>query len=202
VNIAIIGTGNVGSALASSLSSTGERVTLAARDERKTADTAARLGLAAATPRDAAAGADLVVLAVPGDALAAVAADLGDEVRGKIVVDVTNQMNPDLTAASNAERLQELLPDAPVVKAFNTAFASIQADPRRPGFPADGYVAADDAAAKQMVLELVKSIGFRPVDAGALSAARMLEGMAWLNISRNLAGGSWQTAWAIVEPRA
>ena len=65
---------------------------------------------------------------------------------------------------------------------------------------ADGFVAGDDAAAKATVLDLVSSIGFRPVDAGSLASARTLEGMAWLNISRNIAGGTWQDAWVIVSP--
>ncbi|HVL54022.1 MAG TPA: hypothetical protein VM344_07145, partial [Vitreimonas sp.] len=83
---------------------------------------------------------------------------------------------------------------------FNTAFASRQADPELDGVRIDGYVAADAPDAKQRVLDLVGSVGFRPVDAGPLAAARMLEGMAWLNISRNVEGGTWQSAWAILEP--
>jgi hypothetical protein len=65
---------------------------------------------------------------------------------------------------------------------------------------ADGFVASDDDAAKRTVLDLVESIGFRPVDAGSLAVARTLEGMAWLNISRNMAGGTWQDAWVLVGP--
>ena len=68
------------------------------------------------------------------------------------------------------------------------------------GIPSDGFVAADDPDAKQTILDVVESIGFRPVDAGSLAAARTLEGMAWLNIQRNMAGGSWQDAWVLVGP--
>ena len=93
-------------------------------------------------------------------------------------------------------------PGSKVVKAFNTAFASRQADPSLSGIAADGFVAGDDETAKQTVLEIVESIGFRPVDAGSLAAARTLEGMAWLNINRALAGGSWQDAWVLVGPDA
>jgi predicted dinucleotide-binding enzyme len=50
------------------------------------------------------------------------------------------------------------------------------------------------------VLDVLASLGFRPVDAGSLASARTLEGMAWLNINRNLQGGSWQNAWVLVEP--
>ena len=75
-----------------------------------------------------------------------------------------------------------------------------QANPEVSGIAPDGYVAGDDAAAKQTVLDVVESIGFRPVDAGSLASARTLEGMAWLNIQRNLAGGTWQDAWVLVGP--
>jgi 8-hydroxy-5-deazaflavin:NADPH oxidoreductase len=78
--------------------------------------------------------------------------------------------------------------------------ASRQADPVVEGRHVDGYVAGDDPDAKARILELVESVGFRPVDAGPLAAARMLEGMAWLNIARNINGGSWQSAWVLVDP--
>lgn len=199
MQIAIIGTGNVGQALGSSIKRAGHHVTFAARDAAKTAETARTIGVdAAASPAEAARGADLVILAVPADALESVAAEVAADA-ATILVDPSNRMQPDPTADSNAERLQRAT-SAPVVKAFNTAFASRQADPAVGGIAADGYVAGDDADAKQRVLELVESIGFRPVDAGPLAAARMLEGMAWLNITRNFSGGSWQSAWVIVEP--
>jgi len=199
VNIAIIGSGNVGRALGTSLKRAGHDVTLAARDEQKTARTAADLGVrAAATPRRAAEGADLVILAVPGDTLEELATEL-EGAGGAVLVDVTNRMEPDPTVDSNAERLQRAT-RTPVVKAFNTVFASRQADPEVDGVPVDGYVAGDDPVAKARVLSVVESVGLRPVDAGPLAAARMLEGMAWLNISRNMDGGSWQSAWRIAEP--
>lgn len=201
MNIAIIGTGNVGRALGSSIKRAGHHVTLAARDVDKTSDTAQTLGVdAASSAAEAARDADLVILAVPADALESVAAEIAAAGAATVLVDASNRMQPDPTADSNAERLQRST-SAPVVKAFNTAFASRQADPSVGGIAADGYVAGDDAAAKQRVLELVESIGFRPVDAGPLAAARMLEGMAWLNIARNFTGGSWQSAWVIIEPR-
>ena len=86
------------------------------------------------------------------------------------------------------------------MKAFNTVFASRQAEPTVAGIAPDGFVAGDDAAAKQTVLDVVESVGFRPVDAGSLASARTLEGMAWLNIQRNMAGGTWQDAWVLVGP--
>ena len=88
------------------------------------------------------------------------------------------------TARPGAEEIQAKAPGARVVKAFNTAFAARQADPKvAGGLRVDGYVAADDEDAKATVLGLAEAIGFNPVDAGGLAMARQLEALAWLNIS-------------------
>jgi predicted dinucleotide-binding enzyme len=203
MDIAIIGTGNVGKALGSSLVRAGHNVTFSASNPQHATDTAGDLGAkAAASNNDAVNAADLVILAIPATALGAVASEIGASAAGKVVVDVSNRPTPDPAGAptSIAEELQAQLPGSSVVKAFNTAFASHQANPSLSGIPADGFVAGDDATAKQTVLDLVESIGFRPVDAGSLAAARTLEGMAWLNINRAIAGGTWQDAWVLVGP--
>jgi len=203
MQIAIIGAGTVGRALASSLTRAGHSVTLSAKHPEHAAAAAAETGARAARNNaEAIAAADLVVLAVPVTALDDLAGEIRSQLDGKVVVDVANRPtpSPDANATSIAEELQAKLPQARVVKAFNTAFASRQAAPTVGGIPSDGFVAADDADAKQTILDLVESIGFRPVDAGSLAAARTLEGMAWLNIQRNMAGGSWQDAWVIVGP--
>jgi predicted dinucleotide-binding enzyme len=203
MQIAIIGAGNVGTALAQSLTRAGHDVTVSAAHPEHAREAAARTGAkAAASNAEAVSGADVVVLAVPATAFETVASEIGRDVSGKVVVDVANRPtpNPDGPATSIAEELQAQLPGASVVKAFNTAFASRQADPSVGGIAPDGFVAGDDAAAKQQVLQVVESVGFRPVDAGSLASARTLEGMAWLNIQRNLDGGTWQDAWVLVGP--
>jgi predicted dinucleotide-binding enzyme len=203
MQIAIIGAGNVGRALAGSLTRAGHDVTVSAVHQEHARDAATQTGAkAAASNQEAVSGADLVVLAVPATAFDELAAELSGALAGKVVVDVSNRPTPstDGTSTSIAEELQGKLPGTSVVKAFNTAFASRQADPQVAGITPDGFVAGDDATAKQTVLDVVESIGFRPVDAGSLAAARTLEGMAWLNISRNIAGGTWQDAWILVGP--
>ncbi|MFL5749333.1 MAG: NADPH-dependent F420 reductase [Chloroflexota bacterium] len=203
MKVAIIGTGNVGRALTSSFTRAGHDVTLAAAHPEHAEEAARELGATAAeSSADAVANADLVVLAVPATALNSVANEIGDDLAGKVVIDVSNRPTPDPAGAgtSIAEELQDRLPDSRVVKAFNTLFASRQADPVVAGVPADGFVAADDPKAKTTVLDTLEGLGFRPVDAGPLAAARTLEGMAWLNISRNMARGSWQDAYVIVGP--
>ena len=203
MQIAIIGAGNVGRALATSLTRAGHDVTVAAAHPEHARDAAAAAGAsAAASSTEAASRADVVVLAVPASALGDVATEIGPTVAGKVVVDVSNRPTPSDAGPSTsiAEELQGKLPNAKVVKAFNTAFASRMAQPQVAGVAPDGYVAGDDASAKQSVLDVVESLGFRPVDAGSLASARTLEGMAWLNIQRNMAGGTWQDAWVLVGP--
>jgi 8-hydroxy-5-deazaflavin:NADPH oxidoreductase len=203
MKVAIIGAGNVGQALTSSFTGAGHDVTISAVHPEHAREAATKLGARAAdTNKQAVADADLVVLAVPAAALETIADEIGPDLAGKTVVDVSNRPTPDPAGpgTSIAEELQDRLPSSRVVKAFNTLFASRQADPVVAGVPVDGFVAADDEKAKRAVLETLETLGFRPVDAGPLAAARTLEGMAWLNINRNMQGGSWQDAYVLVGP--
>ncbi len=202
MRVSIIGAGNVGRALARRLASTGANVTIAAKHAEHAEEVASAAGgRVAPTPAEAARDADVVILAVPAVAYDEIAETAGPMLAGKVVVDVVNRPTPDPERPTSiAEELQARLPGARVVKAFNTLFASRQADPRIGGVPADGFVAGDDPDAKQTVMTLLEAAGFRPIDAGPLAAARTLEGMAWLNIRRNLDGGTWQDAWKIVGP--
>ena len=206
MNIAIIGAGNVGRALAGSFVRAGHSVTVASRDTEDARSVAAATGAGIASSNLAAAAtAEVVVLATPFSSAPAIAAEIAEVVAGKVVVDATNRMSvgangPEMdTKTSNAEELAVLLPDASVVKAFNTLFASNLGEPATEGVQLDGYVAGDDAAAKSRVLDLVASIGLDPVDVGPLGRSRQLEGLAFLNITMNMAnGGSWQSGWKLV----
>jgi 8-hydroxy-5-deazaflavin:NADPH oxidoreductase len=206
VDISIIGTGNVGSALAGAFVRAGHDVTITGRDIEKTRQVAAATGATpVSTSREAARVATVVVLAIPFGSAEAVAGEIADVVGGKVVIDVSNPMNATYdgllsdTGLSAAERIQAWLPDARVVKAFNTVLASRQADPTAGGEPVDAFVASDDRAAAELVLGLAGSIGMRQVAALPLSNARYLEGLAFLNIGLNMAnGGSWQSSWRLV----
>jgi NADPH-dependent F420 reductase len=206
MKIAIIGTGNVGKALGSSFTRAGHDVTYAAQDAGKTRKVAAELGAhAAASASDAAAGADVIVLAVPYGAAAGVAREISGETAGKVVVDVTNPLKADYSGLSTeggpsgAERIADVAGEANVVKAFNTLFASVQANPRINGQVADALIAGDDEAAKATVAELVSSIGLRPIDAGSLAAAHELEALAWLNIALQIrTGGNWSSSFVLL----
>jgi hypothetical protein len=206
MDVAIIGTGNVGGALARSLSKAGHSVTVTSTTPDQAEALAMEVGgRAVGSNREAVKAGEVVIPAVYYEPLQPVLDEIRDLLDGKILVDVTNRMdekNPGLVVdgTSNAEKIQARAPNAKVVKAFNTALASRQADPNVNGVPIDGYVAGSDEVAKKTVLELVGSIGMNPVDAGPLEAARNLEAMGALIIGLNMQGGSWANAWKILEP--
>jgi 8-hydroxy-5-deazaflavin:NADPH oxidoreductase len=206
MHVAIIGTGNVGGALSRTLSSAGNDVILTSRTPADAEKLAEEIGArSVASNSEAMEAGDVVILAVPYNAIEAIAAEVGGAMGGKVVIDVTNRMGGDepgsiVDGRSNAEQIQWRIPDAKVVKAFNTVLASRQADPEVGEIPIDGFVAASDQGAKDTVLELVGSAGMQPIDAGPLSSARILEAMGALNIFLNMQGGSWQSAWKLLDP--
>jgi NADPH-dependent F420 reductase len=205
MDIAIIGAGNVGRALAAAFTRSGHSVVITSRDPSEAGAVAKATGARVASSNiEAAKASDVVILAIPFDSTEVVAAEIRDVVTGKPVVDVSNRMSygptgPAIDAGpSNAEQLAAWLPDARVVKALNTVFASNQDDPIVEGIQLDGFVASNDAAAKATVLALVASIGLHPIDAGPLSRAQQLEQLAFLNIALNATNGwSWQSGWKL-----
>jgi hypothetical protein len=180
MKIGIIGNGNVGSALEAGLKRGGHEVRAVGRD--------------AAAVRDAGGFGEVVILAVPFGEIDNALRGLGDTLNGKIVVDATNALTPDMNLAvgfttSGAEELQKKAPGAKVVKAFNTAFAHTMNGGRIGDDQLAGLVAADDAEAKATVLSLAKDLGFDPIDAGPLASARQLEPLALLNIKLGFVQG-------------
>jgi predicted dinucleotide-binding enzyme len=195
----------VGKALTKASTVAGHQVAINAAAAGEATQAASEAGgKAVSSNREAVAAADFVILAVPFDAVQSITIELGDALNGKVVIDVTNNFAPEeMKGTSNAERIQQMAPGARVVKAFNTIFAAKQPNPSIDGIQLDGFVAADDAAAKSEVLQLVQSMGFRPIDAGPLAMARALEGMGMLNISLNMNNGwPWQTGWKLLGPTA
>lgn len=205
MNVAIIGAGNVGGALARSLAKAGHSVTVSSTKAEEAEKLAQEVGgKAAGSNAVAIEGADVVILAVYYDSIGPILDEVGSALDGKVVVDVGNRMgeNPGtvVDGTSDAEQVQAKIPAAKVVKAFNTAFAARQADPSVNGVAVDAFVAGNDEEARQKVLELARSIGMNPIDAGTLEVARILEAMGALIIALNMDGGSWQGAWKILEP--
>ena len=207
MKFAIVGPGNVGTAIARGVTAAGHDVVVAGPSEESLEAVAGALPIGTTTSnREAVTGADIVVLAVPFDAAYGIATELRGELADKIVIDVTNPLTPDYAelatqGESAAELIQRAAPDAHVVKAFNTVFAANQSAGAVNGTQLDAYVAGDDAQAKNTVVGLVQAIGFRAIDVGELKLARNLEAMAVLNITLNARNGwSWQSGWKLVGP--
>jgi predicted dinucleotide-binding enzyme len=187
MKITMIGSGNMGSALATQIAKAGHALVVTGRNADKAKELARTTG---AVFKDTAAadGADVVVVATAySDAVAALRS--AGDLNGKVIIDITNPLTADymgLTighSTSAAEEIQKAFPGAKIVKAFNTVFAQVVTG----GAQLDGatvpvYFAGDDAAAKETVKSLIKSLAFAPVDAGGLRNARYLEPLAGLNI--------------------
>jgi predicted dinucleotide-binding enzyme len=207
MKVAIIGSGKVGKALATSSLRAGHSVTLTATTPEKAAEAAKATGAHAATSNvEAIKDADLVILAVPTSKLGDVFRDLGSAIDGKVVLDVTNRINTQnpgevLEGLSNAEEILKRHPKVRVVKGLNHAFSARHANPTVNGTQLDGFVAGDDQGAKDTALEFVGSIGFRPIDAGPLVMARAIEGMGLLIVMLQIKHGwPWQNGWKLVGP--
>ena len=192
--IAVIGTGNVGGALGPEFAAQGHTIVYGAREPQRAdvVELVARTGNGASAkpPREAVQGADIVVLAVPGTAAVEIARGLGD-LSGKILLDPTNvvdrsagyPMHAVAGKGSNAQMIQDVLPGARVVKAFNTLNYRQMVDPETAGGPITIPLAGDDAEAKAVIAELVEGMGLAPVDVGPLAYAHILEEMLvmWAN---------------------
>jgi len=199
MKIAVIGHGNVGRTLGLTWAARGHEVVFGVRDAGKP-DVQhlldAGLGIRALPPREAADEADVICLATPFQAAFDFGAAVGD-LSGKVVVDCTNPIGPDLVLtvghqSSGAEEIARALPAARVVKAFNSTGWENMADSAYPGY--GGLrpvmpVCGDDADARRSVCRLAEDLGFEAWDWGPLSGARYLEPLAMLWILPARAGG-------------
>ncbi|PYM80921.1 MAG: F420-dependent NADP oxidoreductase [Candidatus Rokuibacteriota bacterium] len=198
MKIGIIGAGNIGGTLGRAWAAKGHEVVFGVRDPRgpKVQELVKATGgkARAASPAEAAAHGEVVLLATPWAAAQAALRGAGD-LTGKILVDATNPLRPDLSGltlghtTSAAEEVARWAPGAKVVKAFNTIGAQHMANPRFGTQSASMLICGDDAAAKKAVLALAEVLGFDPVDAGPLTQARLLEPLAMLWISLAYAYG-------------
>jgi 8-hydroxy-5-deazaflavin:NADPH oxidoreductase len=184
MSIGIVGAGNMGRSIARQLAKTDERVVLGDRDPAKAEAVVAEIGGAdglSAGGLDDAIASEVVVLALWYPVTTEFAGEHDAELRGKIVVDISNPLDESWTrlatdpSTSAAELLAERLPESRIVKAFNTTHAPALSDGQVDGVPLDVLLASDDSAAKSQVAELVRAAGLRAIDAGALDNARLLE---------------------------
>jgi 8-hydroxy-5-deazaflavin:NADPH oxidoreductase len=188
--VSIIGTGNMGQAIAALAAKGGNSVELIG-----SADT------------DKQVTGDVVVLAVYYPAVADVLATRGESLAGKVVVDITNPLDlatfDSLTVPADGSAAAEIaaaLPQSRVLKAFNTTFAGTLAAGSVGPLPTTVLIAGDDADAKSLLAGIVTAGGLRAVDAGSLRRARELEALGFLQLT--LAAGekiSWTGGFGLVD---
>ena len=196
--VAVIGTGNVGMAIGTEFAGLGHTVIYGSRSPAslKTTDLVTKTGskASAALPDEAAAKADVVVLAVPGMVTASVARGLGN-LGGKIIIDATNPLKREGEVlqfsygvdTSNGQIVQELHPDARVVKAFNTISWQKMIDP---GTPAPVMpLAGNSTEAKARVADWVRAMGIEAIDIGGIEHARVTEQMVVLMLNNQFSDG-------------
>lgn len=189
-HITILGTGNMGQAIAGIAEKGGHTVQLLGSKDV-----------------DQAVAGEIVVLAVYYAAVNEVLSQRADQLAGKIVVDITNPVDMETfdglvvpTDSSATAELAAALPSSQVLKAFNTNFAATLASGTVGGQPTTVLVAGDDADAKARLSEVVTSGGLRAIDAGSLRRARELEAIGFLQMT--LAAGekvSWTGGFAVAN---
>jgi len=198
MNLGIIGAGSVGGALSKRWAAAGHKIKFGVRDAAKP-DVQQLLqqcggDVTAGSVADAAQFGEVVVLATPFPAAQAALETAGD-LTGKIMIDCTNPLKPDLSAlsighdTSGAEQVAEWAKGARVVKCFNTTGANNMENPSYPDGKPVMFCCGDDAGAKAAVITLGTEVGFEMIDAGKLEIARLLEPLAMLWIHLAYRGG-------------
>jgi predicted dinucleotide-binding enzyme len=186
MNIAILGAGNVGATLGKRFAEQGHTISFGVPNPQKYADSGLPGTVSAVV--EAAQAAEIILLAVPYNAVEQVIKDCGD-LRGKVLIDATNPLGMTekglaLTtgfSTSGAEKIAALVPAARLVKCFNQTGFGNMAEPRQSVM----FVCGDDASANETVRQLAAEIGFDAIAIGALDKARLLEPLAmlWIHLS-------------------
>jgi 8-hydroxy-5-deazaflavin:NADPH oxidoreductase len=212
MRIGVIGSGAVGQALGKGFAGLGHEVMLGSRNPeqarvvewvRKTGNNAL-----AGTFAETAMFGDLIVFAVLGTAAEDAIRLAGSaNFSGKVVIDATNALEstpggkPILFVGrddSLSERIQRAIPDAHVVKAFNTVGAALMVHPQLPGGPPDMFICGNDAGAKRTVTEILQAFGWGSVDIGEIDGARYLEPMAMVWILAGVHNKNWNQAFKLL----
>ena len=213
MKIGVLGTGDVGRALGKAFAVLGHDVKMGSRSATNekalawAADTGK--GASAGTFADAAGFGEIIVLATLGVANESVISAVGAEkFSGKLVIDTTNPLDfsagmpPRLAISGNdsgGETVQRLLPNAQVVKAFNTVGSAFMFRPDFPGGPPDMFIAGDDAEAKKRVSAILDDFGWGVVDTGGIESSRYLEAMCLVWVIAALRSNNWSQAFKMLR---
>jgi 8-hydroxy-5-deazaflavin:NADPH oxidoreductase len=214
MRIGVIGSGAVGRALAAGFASREHEVTIGTRSPEDNDDlqawAAQHDNLAIGSFAGTAEAAELVVLAARGTAVEQAIATAGPQhFAGKVVIDATNPLDfsggaPALAVGhtdSGGEIVQRAIPDAHVVKAFNTVSNSIMVDPELAGGRQPMFIAGNDDAAKATVADILSDFGWDAFDVGGIERSRELESLVILWVAIGQRRGAWDHAFTLVTPR-
>jgi NADPH-dependent F420 reductase len=189
-SISILGTGNMGTAIAGIAEKGGNTIQLLGSKDTDQSVTG-----------------DIVILAVPYPAIKEVLAQRADQLAGRTVVDITNPVNfetfDSLTVPADSSAAAEIaaaLPDSKVLKAFNTTLGPTLATGIVGTQPTTVLIAGDDTDAKTQLANVITAGGLQAVDAGSLNRARELEALGFLQVT--LAASEkigWTGGFAIVK---
>ncbi len=192
--ISIIGSGNMAAAIGTRATKHGHTIEIMSRNTTKAHALADQIGNGATVATFGARPAgDIVIVAVLYTGAVEVVAHYGDALAGKILVDITNPFNADVTGlvtTSGDSVSQQIAAAAPegthVVKAFNSILRGVLAEDK----PVDVFFAGDNAEAKARVAALLESLEMRPLDAGGLEMTHALEwaGVLLVGVARSGAG--------------
>jgi len=211
MHVGILGSGDVGKALARGFLSRGHTVTIGSREPSKLADFVREHPekLTAKNFADTARESEIVVVATLfAGTQSALQLAGAENFAGKIVIDATNPLKfepgkpPSLSvsgADSAGESVQRWLPGAMVVKAFNTVGNALFVDPHFAEGKPTMFVAGNDDAAKNRVAQIAESFGWDVLDAGPISSARYLEAIAMVWIDYAIRTGTWQHAFKLLR---
>jgi predicted dinucleotide-binding enzyme len=213
MRVGILGTGDVGKALGKGFVTLGDDVKMGSREAKneKALAWAREMGAKASvgTFAEAAAFGEIVVLATLGVANESALKLAGPEnLRGKVVIDTTNPLDftagvpPKLAVTGNdsgGERVQRLLLDAHVVKAFNTVGNAFMFRPSFPGGPPDMFFCGNNDDAKQKVVAILRDFGWGIVDVGGIESSRYLEAMCMVWVLSGIHTNSWTHAFKLLK---
>lgn len=214
MRIGVIGSGDVGAALASGLKRHGHDVMRGSRDPNKLKAWQADegKGVSLGDMAETARFGELIILAVKGVGAEEAVRRAGIEnLAGKTVLDTTNPIAdaPPQNGVlqyftgpneSLMERLQQLAPAAKFVKAFSSVGSDLMIDPKLPGGPPTMFICGNDDAAKQTTTKLLQEVGWETLDCGKIEAARAIEPLANLWCIPGFLKNDWVHAFKMLWP--
>jgi 8-hydroxy-5-deazaflavin:NADPH oxidoreductase len=210
VKVGILGSGDVGKALARGFAGADHQVMIGSRSPEKLSDFVKETsGVSSGTFEETAKFGDVLAMATLGLVTEEAIRLAGPKnFEGKVVIDATNPLDfsggmpPKLFVGhtdSLGERVQRWLPGARVVKAFNTVGNAYFVNPGLPGGPPDMFIGGNDADAKKIVSQICEHWGWGVIDLGGIESSRYLEPMCMVWVLHGALSGSWTHAFKMLH---